>query len=144
MSGTDASSSAEPLLLEVTGLRKAFGGVAALSDGQFKLTPGSVHALCGGNGAGKSTFLSIVMGIHQRDAGEIRVRGGAVSFATPSDALTAGISIIEQELSPVLDLSIAENIFLDREHVAAFGRVVLTDAGVSVSIASRQTSASPR
>ena len=123
MSGTDASSSAEPLLLEVTGLRKAFGGVAALSDGQFKLTPGSVHALCGGNGAGKSTFLSIVMGIHQRDAGEIRVRGGAVSFATPSDALTAGISIIEQELSPVLDLSIAENIFLGREHVAAFGRV---------------------
>ncbi|MGI4769665.1 MAG: ATP-binding cassette domain-containing protein, partial [Janthinobacterium lividum] len=112
-----------PWLLDVSGLRKAFGGVAALSDGQFKLKPGSVHALCGGNGAGKSTFLSIVMGIHQRDEGEIRVRGSAVNFATPSDALTSGISIIEQELSPVLDLSIAENIFLGREHVATFGRV---------------------
>ena len=123
MSDVGVSATSEPLLLDVSGLRKAFGGVAALSDGRFQLRPGSVHALCGGNGAGKSTFLSIVMGIHQRDAGEISVRGTLVNFASPSDALTAGISIIEQELSPVLDLSIAENIFLGREHVAALGRV---------------------
>jgi putative xylitol transport system ATP-binding protein len=95
----------------------------ALADGQFHLAPGSVHALCGGNGAGKSTFLSIVMGIHKRDAGVIKVQGKEVSFANPSEALAAGISIIEQELSPVLDLSIAENIFLGREHLSAFGRV---------------------
>ena len=57
MSGSVVSPSVVPWLLEVSGLRKAFGGVAALSDGQFKLKPGSVHALCGGNGAGKSTFL---------------------------------------------------------------------------------------
>jgi putative xylitol transport system ATP-binding protein len=45
-------------LLKVTGLRKSFGGIAALRDGQFELEAGTVHALCGGNGAGKSTFLS--------------------------------------------------------------------------------------
>lgn len=120
---TELTSNGQGWLLEVSGLKKAFGGAVALADGQFHLAPGSVHALCGGNGAGKSTFLSIVMGIHKRDAGVIKVQGKEVSFANPSEALAAGISIIEQELSPVLDLSIAENIFLGREHISAFGRV---------------------
>ena len=62
------------LLLEVEGLKKSFGGVAALRNGAFKLHAGSVHALCGGNGAGKSTFLKILMGLHRRDAGSIRRR----------------------------------------------------------------------
>ncbi len=113
---------AQPLL-EVRGLTKAFAGVPALSDGQFVLQPGSVHALCGGNGAGKSTFLTIVMGIQQRDRGVIRLRGQEVSFARPSDALEAGISIIEQELSPVPAMTVSENIFLGREPVGLFGRV---------------------
>lgn len=110
-------------LLKVTGLKKQFGGVTALSDGRFHLEPGSVHALCGGNGAGKSTFLTIVMGIQDRDAGIITVNGREVSFAKPSDALASGISIIEQELSPVPAMSAAENIFLGREPVGLFGRV---------------------
>ncbi|WP_319496163.1 sugar ABC transporter ATP-binding protein [uncultured Cohaesibacter sp.] len=110
-------------LLEVMGLKKHFGGVAALSDGRFTLKAGSVHALCGGNGAGKSTFLTIVMGIQQRDAGVIKVQGKEVAFDKPSDALAAGISIIEQELSPVPAMTVAENMFLGREPVAAFGRV---------------------
>ena len=58
-------------LLKVERLTKSFGGVAALRDGSFELERGSVHALCGGNGAGKSTFLSILMGIHKRDGGKI-------------------------------------------------------------------------
>ena len=58
-------------LLKVEGLRKSFGGVAALRDGRFELEAGSLHALCGGNGAGKSTFLTIVMGIQKRDGGTI-------------------------------------------------------------------------
>nr|WP_321443852.1 sugar ABC transporter ATP-binding protein [uncultured Cohaesibacter sp.] len=110
-------------LLEVFGLKKHFGGVAALSDGRFTLKAGSVHALCGGNGAGKSTFLTIVMGIQQRDAGVIKIKGKEVSFDKPSDALAAGISIIEQELSPVPAMSVAENMFLGREPVATFGRI---------------------
>lgn len=110
-------------LLHVTGLKKQFGGVTALSDGRFTLQPGSVHALCGGNGAGKSTFLTIVMGIQKRDAGTIRVKGRDVVFSKPSDALAAGISIIEQELSPVPAMSAAENIFLGREPLGLFGRI---------------------
>lgn len=110
-------------LLEVEGLRKSFGGVLALEDAKFRLRSGSVHALCGGNGAGKSTFLSIVMGIQRRDAGLIRLKGSEVSFSSPADALNAGISIIEQELSPVPSMSVAENIFLGREPLGKFRAV---------------------
>ncbi|MQT15236.1 sugar ABC transporter ATP-binding protein [Segnochrobactrum spirostomi] len=112
----------EPLL-EVEGLKKSFGGVAALSNGRFRLDAGSVHALCGGNGAGKSTFLKILMGILPRDAGTIRRRGEAVSFSSPADALASGIAIIEQELSPVPHMTVAENIFLGREPSTRFGGI---------------------
>lgn len=110
-------------LLEVRGLTRSYGGIAALRDGRFRLEPGSVHALCGGNGAGKSTFLGIVMGIRQRDSGTILRNGKEVTFDGPSDALAAGISIIEQELNPVPAMTVAENIFLGREPLARFGRV---------------------
>ena len=111
------------VLLEVEGLTKSYSGVPALSDGRFRLEAGSVHALCGGNGAGKSTFLSIVMGIQPRDAGTIRLNGRPVWFGSPSEALAAGISIIEQELSPVPAMTVAENIYLGREPVGRFGRI---------------------
>ncbi|WP_062207053.1 sugar ABC transporter ATP-binding protein [Aureimonas sp. AU12] len=110
-------------LLKVEGLKKSFGGVAALRDGRFELAPGSVHALCGGNGAGKSTFLSIVMGIQKRDAGAIWRRGVEVEFSSPAEALASGIAIIEQELSPVPHMSVAENIFLGREPTRRFGGI---------------------
>ena len=110
-------------LVSVRGLQKSFGGIAALRDGQFDLHAGSVHALCGGNGAGKSTFLNILMGIHRRDAGTILRAGHPVAFAGPAEALAAGISIIEQELSPVPAMSVAENIYLGREPLAPFGRI---------------------
>jgi putative xylitol transport system ATP-binding protein len=110
-------------LLEVEGLKKSFGGVAALRDGRFQLRAGSVHALCGGNGAGKSTFLKILMGIHKRDAGSIRRRGKEVEFAGPADALASGIAIIEQELSPVPHMTVAENIYLGREPSTRFGGI---------------------
>ena len=110
-------------LLEVEGLRKSFGGVAALRDGRFQLRAGSVHALCGGNGAGKSTFLKILMGIYMRDAGSIRRRGQEVDFSSPADALASGIAIIEQELSPVPHMTVAENIYLGREPSTRFGGI---------------------
>ncbi len=113
----------QPKLLDVEGVTKSFGGVAALSNARFALDRGSVHALCGGNGAGKSTLLSIVMGIQTRDSGIVRRDGREVNFRTPREALGAGISIIEQELSPVPAMSVAENIFLGREPLAGFGRI---------------------
>ncbi len=102
-------------LLEARGLRKAFDGVPALEDGQLNLRRGSVHALCGGNGAGKSTFLSIVMGIVRRDAGEILLEGRPVDFQTPAEALANRIAIITQELSPIRGMTVAENLYLGRE-----------------------------
>ncbi|WP_372424741.1 sugar ABC transporter ATP-binding protein [Salinarimonas chemoclinalis] len=122
----------EPLL-EAEGLRKSFSGVAALVDGRFRLRAGSVHALCGGNGAGKSTFLKILMGIHARDAGEVRLRGRPVAFSSPSEALAAGISIIEQELSPVPAMTVAENIYLGREPIGRFGRVDFENMNIAAA-----------
>ncbi len=110
-------------LLEAVDLAKSFDGIAALSDGRFRLESGTVHALCGGNGAGKSTFLKIVMGIIRRDEGVVLIEGAEVVFSQPSEALTAGVAIIEQELSPILDMSVAENIFLGREATGRLGRV---------------------
>ena len=102
-------------LISAEGVAKRFNGVPALKDGRLSLRAGSVHALCGGNGAGKSTFLNILMGILRRDAGTIRVRGADVDFASPAEALAAGISMITQELSPLPGMTVAENIFLGRE-----------------------------
>lgn len=102
-------------LVEADAVAKAFDGVPALRNGVLQLRPGSVHALCGGNGAGKSTFLNILMGFLQRDSGTIRVRGDEVNFTTPAEALAARIAIITQELAPVPEMTVAENIFLGRE-----------------------------
>ena len=110
-------------LLKVEGLRKTFGGVVALRDARFELEAGTVHALCGGNGAGKSTFLSILMGIYRRDAGKIWRNGQEVEFSSPAEALASGIAIIEQELSPIPQMTVAENIFLGREPPGRFGGV---------------------
>ena len=131
-------------LLEVEGLKKSFGGVAALSNGRLQLSAGSVHALCGGNGAGKSTLLSIVMGIYRRDAGKIWRNGQEVEFSSPAEALASGIAIIEQELSPIPQMTVAENIFLGREPPGRFGGVdfrkmnvaaqkILDDLGFAIS-----------
>ena len=103
------------LLVSAQGVAKSFNGVPALRNGCLSLKPGSVHALCGGNGAGKSTFLNILMGILRRDAGTVQVRGQEADFANPAEALAARISIITQELSPVPGMTVAENIFLGRE-----------------------------
>jgi putative xylitol transport system ATP-binding protein len=87
-------------LLRAVNVQKSFAGVPALRDGQIELRPGSIHALCGGNGAGKSTFLNILMGILRRDGGQIWVEGKEVHFQSPKQALHSGIAIITQELSP--------------------------------------------
>src|SRR6202035_966348 len=82
---------------------------------RIELRAGSVHALCGGNGAGKSTFLSILMGLESPDGGRIWLDGREVRLASPGDALASGISIITQELSPLPDMTVAENLYLGRE-----------------------------
>lgn len=130
-------------LLEATGLKKTFGDVIALKNAEFCLKRGSIHALCGGNGAGKSTFLSLLMGFIQPDAGSFFVNGQCCEFDSPALALAAGITIVQQELSGVQDLSVAENIYLGSEPsrfgIVDFGAlnrqadVLLHDLGFAIS-----------
>lgn len=103
------------LVLEARNVTKRFPGVLALSNVNFRLVKGKVHALMGENGAGKSTLMKIIAGIYQADEGEIFLHGKQVAFQTPKQALGHGISMIHQELSPILDMTIAENLFLGKE-----------------------------
>ncbi len=112
-----------PPLLEMTGISKTFPGVRALVDVSLEVRAGEVHALVGENGAGKSTLMRILGGIHQRDAGAIRLRGQAAAILSPQQARAQGISIIHQELNQIPALTVAENIFLGREPRRALGFV---------------------
>ncbi|MFO1061677.1 MAG: sugar ABC transporter ATP-binding protein [Dongiaceae bacterium] len=101
-------------LLEMRGISKSFPGVQALSEVRLDLAAGEVHALMGENGAGKSTLVKILCGIYQPDAGTIRLDGRPVAIASPTAALTLGISPVHQEVNLQPYLSVAENIFLGR------------------------------
>lgn len=104
-----------PPVLSASGIYKSFGGVHALEDVRFEAAAGEVHALLGENGAGKSTLIKIFTGVHQPDAGELRLNGEVVRFAGPRDARDAGIAAIYQEPSLFPDLTISENIFIGRQ-----------------------------
>lgn len=102
-------------LLSMKGISKAFPGVQALSNVQFELKEGEVHALLGENGAGKSTLMKILTGIYQRDEGTIIFQGKEINIPDTKTAQSLGISIIHQELNLAADLTVAQNIFLGRE-----------------------------
>jgi len=97
------------------GIYKSFPGVQALSDCQFELRPGEVHALVGENGAGKSTLMKILGGIYEKDTGHIYLDDKEVNINSPHTAQTLGISIIHQELNLMPHLTVAQNIFIGRE-----------------------------
>ncbi len=101
--------------LTVRGVDKSFAGVHALSGVDFTAYAGRVHALVGENGAGKSTLIKVFTGVHQPDAGEIRLGGEPVSFRAPIDAQRAGISTIYQEVNLVPLMTVAQNLHLGRE-----------------------------
>lgn len=112
-----------PPLLEMTGISKAFGGVQALKNVDFQLQPGEIHGLVGENGAGKSTMMKIIAGVHGGYKGRMAIDGKPVEFHSARDALAAGIGMVHQELSIVPDLSVAENVFLGKQPVGALGQV---------------------
>jgi len=97
------------------GICKKFPGVYALDHVDFELFPGEIHALVGENGAGKSTLMKILTGVYAADKGEILLRGKPTRFQGPGDAREQGISMIFQEFNLLPDLTVAENIFIDRE-----------------------------
>jgi len=102
-------------LVELKGIRKAFYGVEVLHSVDFTLKPGTVHALMGENGAGKSTMMKIIAGVYKNDGGKIFIEGKEVEIDGPAEAQELGVAMIHQELSPINEMTIAENIFLGRE-----------------------------
>ena len=115
--GTGVPEAASPApILEMRGISKTFPGVKALSNVQLTVYAGEVHALMGENGAGKSTLMKTLSGAYQADpGGEIRVAGKPIRVNGPIEARDAGISIIYQELALSPNLTVAENIYLNRE-----------------------------
>lgn len=102
-------------ILEMEGIHKSFPGVHALNGVQLHVRPGTVHGVMGENGAGKSTLMKVAIGLYRQDSGTIRLRGQPVSFENVHDALTRGIAMIHQEMSPLPYMTVAQNIFLGRE-----------------------------
>ena len=102
-------------LLEMKNITKIFPGVKALDSVQFNLRAGEIHALVGENGAGKSTFIKTLTGVHQPDGGEIILEGKKVVMSDPIVAQKYGIAAIYQHAASYPDLSVAENIFIGHE-----------------------------
>lgn len=102
-------------IIRLKNVHKSFGGVSVLNGVDFDLQKGSVHALVGQNGAGKSTMMKILTGVYTCDSGDIYIDGSKVKMNSYSDAVSHGISLIFQELSLIPTLTVAENIFLNRE-----------------------------
>jgi ABC-type sugar transport system ATPase subunit len=102
-------------IIEMKAINKSFFGTRVLSDADFNVRPGELHALMGENGAGKSTLMKIIMGIYSADSGDIFFEGKPVVIRGAREALRMGISMIHQELNPIMEMTIAENVFVGRE-----------------------------
>lgn len=114
-------------VLEMKDITKEFPGVKALNKVSLNLRPGTVHALMGENGAGKSTLMKCLFGIYKADAGQILLDGKEVSIPDSRTALSLGISMIHQELYPVLQRSVMENLWLGRFPMKQYGPIKLVD-----------------
>ncbi len=123
MSTNSAVKAAQPPALELEGVSKSFGSVAALVSASLRVEHGSIHALIGENGAGKSTVVKIIAGLYQRDGGTFRYRGEEVNFTNTAQSKDSGIAVIYQEPTLFPDISVTENIFMGRQPTKSLGRV---------------------
>ncbi|MGY0064762.1 ATP-binding cassette domain-containing protein [Streptomyces sp. LZ34] len=130
---TTVKSEAQPAataseeLLRCEDVSLSFGSVRALVDVSVSLRRGEITALVGDNGAGKSTLVRCVSGIHRPDSGRILFGGSQADFGSPEDAREAGIETVHQNLALVEDLTVWQNLFLNREIVRRFGPVSFLD-----------------
>jgi simple sugar transport system ATP-binding protein len=123
---TEESGTAEPgtedvPMLEIRGVTKMFGSVISLSEISTTVRAGQVTCVLGDNGAGKSTFIKILSGVHQPDQGELLVDGEPVRFNTPREALDAGVATVFQDLAMVPLMAIWRNFFLGSEPTKGWG-----------------------
>jgi simple sugar transport system ATP-binding protein len=127
MSATEGATPTAPTeggarpLLEVRGVGKYFGNVTALKDVSVQVGAGEVTCVLGDNGAGKSTFIKILSGVHRHDEGEVLVEGEAAHFSSPRDAKERGIATVFQDLATVPLMSIWRNFFLGSEPTKGWG-----------------------
>ncbi|WP_105619740.1 sugar ABC transporter ATP-binding protein [Vallitalea okinawensis] len=110
------------VVLQMKDIVKTFPGVRALDGVSLAVRKGTVHGLMGENGAGKSTLMKVLIGIFKQDSGTMKFKGKPLKIDSTADALKSGISMIHQELSPIPEMTVAENIFLGREP-SSFGMV---------------------
>ncbi|MDO5136752.1 MAG: sugar ABC transporter ATP-binding protein, partial [Eubacteriales bacterium] len=108
--------------LEMKEISKQFGGIKALDQVSIRLRQGEIHALIGENGAGKSTLIKILSGAYTKDGGSICIDGREVAITSPLDAKRLGVAVIYQEFMLAPDLTVAENVFIDR--LAEKGRLI--------------------
>lgn len=113
--------------LEMSGVSKSFPGVKALDKINLKVRPGTVHALMGENGAGKSTLMKCLFGIYKMDEGELFLDGERLQILNPDDALHKGLAMVHQELQPIPDRTIAENMYLGRYPLVNLGLLKVID-----------------
>jgi D-xylose transport system ATP-binding protein len=122
-------SNAEQTLVDVENVSLSFGSVRALIDVSLTIRDGEITALVGDNGAGKSTLVRCISGIHRPDAGHIVFDGTKTDFHSPEDAREAGIETVHQNLALVEDLTVWQNLFLNRELVRGIGPIRFLDRG---------------
>lgn len=103
------------LVLEMRNVVKVFPGVRALDGVNLQVRSGNVHVICGENGAGKSTLMKVINGTYQADEGEMYYEGSLIGKHSVQDTMKMGIAMIYQELNPIMEMTIAENIYLGRE-----------------------------
>jgi D-xylose transport system ATP-binding protein len=127
-------------LLAVDAIDKNFGAVRALSGASLTLARGEITALVGDNGAGKSTLVRCITGVQRPDGGSIRFDGVEVHFHAPEDARALGIETVYQDLALVEDLTVWQNLFLNREITRGIGPVRLLDKRAMISSAEQTLS----
>ncbi|GLR85896.1 ATP-binding cassette domain-containing protein [Bradyrhizobium iriomotense] len=102
-------------IVEMIDIQKHFGHIIALSGVSFSVMPGECHCLLGDNGAGKSTFIKTMAGVHAPTHGEMKVNGETAHFANPRDAMSAGIATVYQDLAVIPLMSVSRNFWMGRE-----------------------------
>ena len=120
---SESTTHGKPHLLEVDRISKYFGSVVALKDVSAHVNAGEVTCILGDNGAGKSSFIKILSGCHQHDAGRVLVDGEDVRFHSPREARATGIATVYQDLAMVPLMSIWRNFFLGEEPITRWGPV---------------------
>ncbi len=102
-------------IVEMKNIEKHFGNIIALAGVSFDVLPGECHCLLGDNGAGKSTFIKTMSGVHKPTKGDILFEGKTMDFGSPRDAMEAGIATVFQDLAMIPLMSVSRNFFMGRE-----------------------------